>query len=140
MDLLELSGWKQYLSKYRLLNLHTGTARCCIQSSVFSMMQISTLHNRRRIYDFCPALSSLSMTKYWFSVFPRGVEVSDAEALVTMSMIISGSKNAPLLLFSGVDVRDFSATLVLAGWNSSESAVGTVQVLILNSSSSENTW
>jgi hypothetical protein len=50
------------------------------------------------------------MTKYWFSFFPRGIEVSDAEALVTMSMIISESKNAPLLLFSGVDVRDFTAT------------------------------
>jgi hypothetical protein len=47
--------------------------------------------------------------------FPRGIEVSDAEALVTMSMIISESKNAPLLLFSGVDVRDFTATLVLTG-------------------------
>jgi hypothetical protein len=54
--------------------------------------------------------------KYWFSFFTRGIEVSDAEALVTMSMIISESKNAPLLLFSGVDVRDFTATLVLKYW------------------------
>jgi hypothetical protein len=48
-------------------------------------------------------------------LFPLGIEVSDAEALVTMSMNISESKNAPLLLFSGVDVRDFTATLVLTG-------------------------